>query len=130
MATAAPPSWSRMLAAVVARTTVTSWPFRGWETFLSPRLAALYTGGQGWLVSQLHALISFATRCADSIAPCIHPFHRDVCSPAKKIRPSLRALTGIQFSSPGPNYRHPHNGATAHAGEFGRIGTYHRVSAS
>src|ERR1700730_10790398 len=27
-----------------------------------------------WLVSQLHALISFATRCADSIAPCIHPF--------------------------------------------------------
>src|SRR5258707_10841655 len=71
--------------------------------FRSSRLAALYTGGQGWLVSQLHALISFATRCADSIAPCIYPSHRDVCSPAKKIRPSLRALTGIQFSSPGPN---------------------------
>ena len=34
MATAAPPSWSRMRAAVVARTTITSWPFRGWETFL------------------------------------------------------------------------------------------------
>src|SRR5260370_27816917 len=71
--------------------------------FLSPRLAALYTGGQGWLVSQLHALISFATRCADSIAPCIHPFHRHGASPPKKIRPSLRALTGIQFSSPGPS---------------------------
>src|SRR6267154_372627 len=64
---------------------------------------SLYAGGLGWLVSHLHALISFATRCADSIAPCIHPFHRDVCSPAKEIRPSLRALTGIQFSSPGPN---------------------------
>src|SRR5258708_4672426 len=53
--------------------------------------------------SQSYALISFTTLCADSIAPCIPPFHRDVCSPAKKIRPSLRALTGIQFSSPGPN---------------------------
>jgi hypothetical protein len=51
----------------------------------------------------IYALISFTTLCADSIAPCIDPFHRDVCSPAKKIRPSLRAFTGIQLSSPGPN---------------------------
>src|SRR5260370_10278870 len=53
--------------------------------------------------SQSYALISLTTLCADAIAPCIHPFHRDVCSPAKKIRPSLRAFTGIQLSSPGPN---------------------------
>ena len=53
--------------------------------------------------SQSYSLISLTTLCADSIAPCIHPFHRDVCSPAKKIRPSLRAFIGIQLSSPGPN---------------------------
>ncbi len=57
--------------------------------------------------SQPHALISFTTRRADSIAPCIHPFHRDVCSPAKKTRPSLRAFTGIQLSSPGANEVRP-----------------------
>src|SRR5712671_5267367 len=50
--------------------------------------------------SQPYALISLATLCADSIAPCLHPFRRDVCSPAKKIRPSLRSQCEPEIAMP------------------------------